>query len=211
LKPVLVLGAGGHAAVVIDTLRAQGMDIVGALDADEKLHGSENLEITVLGGDHLLSDWPPVDADLANGLGGANDVRPRTTIFVKHRDKGYRFASLLHPSAVIGAGCSLGEGVQIMAGAVLQPRSGLGENVIINTGASVDHDCVIGAHAHVAPGATLGGGVSVGTGALIGIGASILPGVKIGARAIVAAGATVIADVPDDATVVGTPAGELSP
>ncbi len=206
MKPVLVIGGGGHAAVVIDALRAQGMDIVGALDADEKLHGARNLDIRILGGDDLLADWPPEDVELANGLGGVNDLRPRTAIFMKHCETGYRFASVLHPSTVIGANCSLGK-AQIMAGAVLQPRSDIGENTVINTNASVDHDCAIGGHAHVAPGAMLGGGVSVGTEALIGIGASILPNVKIGAHAIVAAGATVVADVPDDTTVAARPPG----
>ncbi len=90
------------------------------------------------------------------------------------------FETVIHPSAVIAPEVHIDDGVQVMAGAIVQPGSWLGENVIINTGARVDHDCTIDAHAHVAPGVTLSGNVHVGNGAHIGAGATVIQGIKVG-------------------------------
>ena len=79
-----------------------------------------------------------------------------------------------HVSAAIASDATLGDGAQVMAGAVIQPAARIGRNVLVNTRAVVEHDCVVGDHAHVAPGAVLCGGVSIGESAHIGAGAVIL-------------------------------------
>jgi UDP-perosamine 4-acetyltransferase len=104
----------------------------------------------------------------------------------------------------------LGEGVQIMAGTVVQPGSKIGDNTILNTRSSVDHDCEIGAHVHIAPGVTLSGGVRVHDDAHIGAGAVLIQGVEVGASSLVAAGSVVIHAVPANTRVAGMPARKLN-
>lgn len=89
------------------------------------------------------------------------------------------YAQLIHKSAIVADGVTVGAGTVIMAGAIVQPGSRIGKHVIINTAATVDHDCIIGDYAHIAPGAHLCGGVVVGDGALVGVGVGIEPGVII--------------------------------
>jgi len=112
----------------------------------------------------------------------------------------------VHPSAVISKSASLGEGVTVMAGVLINANSQIGNNVIINTGAIVEHDCIVGDHIHVATGARLAGTVTVGTGSHIGAGAIVLEGRSIGSNSIVGAGAVVVRDVPDEVVVMGVPA-----
>ncbi|MBM3567058.1 MAG: sugar acetyltransferase, partial [Alphaproteobacteria bacterium] len=146
---------------------------------------------------------------LVNGLGSTETTAARRALYETFVKRGYRFAAVIDPLALITGPVEIGDGGQILAGAVLQPGAVIGANVIINTRASIDHDCIVGAHAHIAPGATLSGGVWVGDGAHIGTGASVIQNIRVGVNGIVGAGAAIIADVPDDATVVGVPARVL--
>ncbi|MCC7015876.1 MAG: acetyltransferase [Rhodospirillales bacterium] len=205
-KPVIVLGAGGHAKVLIAALGRLNARILGATDADAAKRSENVLGVPVLGGDEALSHHDPAAVLLVNGLGTAGQTGARRAICERFAGLGFRFAAVVDPWALLSDPVEIGEGAQVLAGAVVQPGARLGANCIVNTRASVDHDCVIGAHAHIAPGATLSGGVRVGEGAHVGTGASVIHAVRVGAGSVVGAGAAVIADVPDGATVAGVPA-----
>jgi len=204
--PLIILGAGGHAKVLIDALLASSAVIAGIVDPDPALVGTKVLGIPVLGGDDIVNEYPSSEIRLVNGLGSVGHPLRRKQLFDQFKQMGYTFATVVHPSAVIARDVVLGEGVQVMAGAIIQPGCRIGSNVIINTKASIDHDSIIGDHAHIAPGVTLSGTVMVGSTSHIGTGATIIQGISIGTVCLVAAGAVVISDVPDGRTVVGVPA-----
>jgi UDP-perosamine 4-acetyltransferase len=199
--PVIVLGAGGHAAVLIDALQRAGRAILGCVDPRRDSASAGPLGAPVLGSDDAIARYRADEIELVNGI-GATDCRSAPGGWRRHevdrrwRQRGYSFARVVHPSATIGNGCDIGDGIQIMAGVVVQTGTRLGAGCIVNTGARIDHDCTIGALAHIAPGAVLCGGVTVGDGAFVGAGATIVPGVAVGADARVGAGMVVIADVP---------------
>lgn len=205
-EPVLILGGGGHAKVLVEALLANHALIAGIVDADPGLRGKTVLGVPVLGGDELVGDYPPASLQLVNGIGSVGLPATRRAVYQRFAAQGYRFAVVLHPAAVVASDVELAEGAQIMAGAVIQPGCRIGRNVIINTRASVDHDCVIGDHVHIAPGCTLSGAVTVGAGCHIGTGATVIQGVKIGAGSVVGAGAVVTRDIEAGVTVVGVPA-----
>jgi UDP-perosamine 4-acetyltransferase len=160
----------------------------------------------VLGGDDVVSEFPPSEIQLVNGLGSVGLPVKRQQIFERFKGMGYRFATVIHPSAVLSSDVELGEGAQVIAGVVIQPGSRIGINSIINTSASVDHDCIIADHVHIAPGVTLSGGVKVGECSHIGTGATLIQGISIGSACLVAAGAVVTKDIADGAMVRGVPA-----
>ena len=204
--PVIVLGAGGHAKVLIDTLLALSVELIGIVDSASAPKQGSVLGIPIIGNDEMVLNYPTDEVRLVNGLGSVTSTADRKRLFVDFKSKGYGFAGINHPSAVIAREVSLAEGVQVMAGAVIQPGCALGENTIVNTGASVDHDCSIGAHVHLAPGTTLSGGVEVGSETHIGTGATVIQGIRLGEGSLIAAGALVTEDVPDNVTVMGIPA-----
>jgi sugar O-acyltransferase (sialic acid O-acetyltransferase NeuD family) len=198
MKYVYVLGAGGHAKVVIATAEAAGWHVAGVLDDDLGRRGE-----LVLG---YMIDAPIArkveDPDATCVLAiGSNAVRGAFASIAR-----CKFATLVHPTACVHASARLGVGTVVFAGAVIQPDVRVGTHGIVNTAASIDHDAVLGNAVHVAPGARLAGGVYVGDEVLLGIGSVVLPSVRIGAGAIVGAGAVVVGDVPDSAVVVGVPA-----
>jgi sugar O-acyltransferase (sialic acid O-acetyltransferase NeuD family) len=195
-RDVILLGAGGHAKVLLDTLRLTGVQVRGVVDP--ALAGTSKLwrGITVIGNDDDLLKLKPDQVVLINGTGSLPSSSLRQRLFHRFTKSGFQFMNVIHPSALIGAGVVLGEGVQIMAGAIIQADTTIGNNSIINTGALVDHDCAIGCDVHLAPGVVVSGGVCIGEGAHIGTGSSIIQGVSIGAGAIVGAGTVVVKDVP---------------
>lgn len=207
--PVIILGAGGHARVLIDILLKNKATIIGATDVNPKMSGVSQWGVPIIGDDSVLKDYPPGSVQLINALGLAITTQNRRQLFEKYKEIGYSFASVMHPSAIVGREVVLGEGVQIMAGAVIQPGAHIGHNSIVNTKASVDHDCQIGNHVHLAPGVTLSGGVRIGNGTHVGTGATVIQNIEIGSSALVGAGAVIVRMVKDGAKVLGVPAREV--
>lgn len=191
-----VLGGGGHAKVVIDALTASGASLAGLIDPRLEI-GTLMLGVPVIGGDEWMQKLDPQSVQLANGVGATVKSRVNRKLFDLWSAQGFSFATVVHPSAVVGAEVDLAPGCQIMAGAILQPHAKIGVGTVINTSVSIDHDCVVGAHCFVAPSVTLCGGASIGEGVFVGAGATLLPGVKVGNNALIAAGAVVDTDVAD--------------
>ncbi len=204
---MIVIGGGGHAKVLVSTLLLCRRSILGFVDLNPT--APPLLGIRCLGSDAAVLHQAPGDVRLVNGVGSAGSTASHQDIYDRFTHEGYCFATVIHPSAIVAAEVQIEDGVQIMAGAILQPGSSVASNAIVNTGAIIDHDCVVGAHAHIAPGAVLSGGVRVDSGAHIGTGACIIQGVSIGAGSVVGAGAVVIRDVPQGDKVVGVPAASM--
>lgn len=202
--PVIVVGGGGHAKVLISALFLQKRAILGYVDLNREL--PPVLGVQNLGNDDTVFRHSPAEIELVNGIGSTGASNSRIAVFERFKGKGYTFAAVVHPFASVAPDVELEEGVQVMAGAVVQPGTRLGKNAIINTGACIDHDCFVESHVHIAPGATLSGNVRIGCGSHIGAGASIIQGVTVGSRSIVGAGAVVVKDVTREVIVVGVPA-----
>ena len=205
-RPIIVIGAGGHAKVVIDALLREGRDIIGITDADPARNGDKLLGVPIIGDDAMLDNYKSSAIDLALGIGSVQAKSPRQKIFADFKALRFDFATVIHPSAIIGHEVNIGEGAQILPGAIINSGTNIRIGSIVNTGACVDHDCDIGEFAHIAPGATLSGNIKIGDGAHVGTGASIIQGISVGAHALVAAGATVVRDVNDNERVAGVPA-----
>ena len=195
--PLVIIGAGGHARVLIDALKLSEKSILGVVDSAYAAGSAGPFGLTVLGGDEAVDRFRSNEVLLINGVGTTKTTTKRDEVYRRFLAKGFHFATVVHPSAVISSSANLGEGAQVMAGCVIQTGARIGANSIINTRASVDHDCRIGETVHIAPGATLSGSVTVGDGVHIGTGAVIIQGISIGRHCLVAAGAVVYRDLPD--------------
>jgi sugar O-acyltransferase (sialic acid O-acetyltransferase NeuD family) len=207
---VIVVGAGGHAAVVADALLACGQAVIGFTDNDADRHGRRLCDLEVLGSDdEILARHSPQRLRLANGIGGTRGLALRARVQRGLEAQGWQFVTVQHPSAVVSQFSRLGQGVQLLARSVVQPGAVVGDGSIINTGAVVEHDCVIGDYVHVAPGALLCGTVKVGARCHIGAGAVVRQSVGLGPETIVGAGAVVITDFEGGGTLVGAPARKV--
>lgn len=199
MDKLIIIGGGGHARVLADILDEMGScDVIGFTDVMFR----EVPGVEYIGDDREVEKYTTDKVQLVNGVGSVRRPQHRQEVYEKFRSGGYRFFSVIHPRADMSSRISLGEGVQIMRGVVINPGTTIEENVIINTSASVDHDCVIGAHCHIAPGVILCGEVKIGWGCHIGTGVKIIQGITIGDNVLIGAGETVKEDLSSGTTFV---------
>lgn len=193
-KKIKIIGAGGHAKVVIEVAEMLGYEITGVYD--QNILVKEILKYPVF---HDFSNIGKQE-QLFFALG--------SNLNRKKNAENYNSESfnLIHPSAIVSKNIELGSGNVFMAGVVINSSSKIGDHCIINTSASVDHDCEIGDYVHISPQAALAGNVKILEGAQIGIGACVKQDITIGKWSVIGAGAVVIKDVPDNVIVAGNPA-----
>ncbi|MFC0524554.1 acetyltransferase [Pontibacillus salicampi] len=200
---MVLVGAGGHAKVVLDVLsQLNDISVIGILDKYET--GKVLGEWEIIGNDELLSDL------YTNGLRkvfiSIGDNAVRSKLYTYCVSLGYTSIPVISRRASVSKWSSIDQGAIIMGGAIIQPNVQIGENSIINTGAVIDHDSFVGSHCHIAPGVHMAGNVTVGKESFIGIGSSVKDGVKIGAGCVLGAGSIVVSNIPDYSLAYGSPA-----
>jgi UDP-perosamine 4-acetyltransferase len=202
---VVVIGAGGHAKVCIELLRAMNLEVSwcigGAADPETCLG------VPVLPGDAHLERLAREGHRKAFVAVGSNALRQR--LGASARSLGFELVNAISPRAIVSPTARLGQGIAIMAGAIINADTSIADLAIINTSASVDHDGSIGEAAHIAPHCGLAGNVNVGARAFLGVGCKVIPGISIGADVLAGAGSVIVSNVPQSARIAGVPAKPL--
>jgi len=199
---IIVIGAGGHAKVVIELLQANGYSIdfcIGAAESPEFC-----LNIPVLKGDeHLNILW---QQGYKHAFVAIGDNGCRQKLAEQAYQAGYQLVNAISLNAIVSPSAKLGVGIAIMPGVVINAECTIGDLVIINTGATIDHDGFIGKGAHIGPQCGLAGNVTVGEKTFLGVGCTVIPGIQIGSEAIVGAGSVIISNILPQVVAVGVPA-----
>ena len=196
-KKVCIIGAGGHAKVVIEIAEMLGYEIEAIYDQNADVKNVLNYPVS-----HHFENLK-FQKNVILALGSNQNRKLNYELFSTAQ------FSLIHPSVVLSRSVEVGFGTVMMAGAIVNSSTKIGKHCIVNTSASIDHDCVIEDFVHISPKAALAGNVTVRQGAQVGIGACVKQNVTIGRWAVIGAGAVVIKDVPDNAIMVGNPAKYL--
>ncbi len=202
-KRFFLLGAGGHASVLADILKQNKLIISGLFCPDIDFARAVLFGIPIFENEDEIFEYQCNTVSIINGVGSLPGSNLRTKLFNKFTEQGYSFQQVISKHSFISDFATLGQGVQVMPGAIIQPGAVIGDNTIINTGAIIEHDCIIGKHNHVAPGTTLSGQVSTGDNVHIGSGATVIQGVSIGNEVVIAAGAIITKYVESGKTVFG--------
>jgi len=200
-RPIIIIGTGGHAKVVLDLLRLIRKDIIGVVDPNKK-KGEKWLGVNILGNDREVFKYDKDSIYLVNGVGYVPNMNLRHTLDADFRRYGYDFLTIVHPKSIVSECIELGEGVQIMAGSIIQSDVMLGKSTIINTGSVIEHGCIIGDNVHVSPGTIVCGSVEIGNNTFIGANSTIIQNVKIGKNCIVGAGSVIYKSIDDDKKIV---------
>jgi UDP-perosamine 4-acetyltransferase len=201
---VFLFGAGGHAKVVIDVLRRQGAHVVACLEREPHTDAVDGVPVLI-----ESTGLPQLRADgHRSAFVAIGDNQLRRRIATRARDDGLELINAISPLAIVAPDVTLGTGILIVHGAIVNAGSSIGDDTIINTGATIDHDARIGVGVHVAPGSHLAGNVTVGSMVMLGIGTAVIPGITIGDEAVIGAGSVVIRDITTAARAWGNPARE---
>ena len=192
MKPLILVGCGGHARSLIDLIETQGeWQIHGLVGLAEQV-GSTVLGYPVLGTDEDLPTLRSICPAALLAVGQLPDPAPRQRM-ASHLDQlGFTSPVLISPHAVVSRHASLGEGSVVGHGAIVNAGATVGTHCIINTGALIEHDAQVGDHCHVSTGALVNGGVHLGNGCFIGSGAMLREGLQLPAGTVISAGKRVM-------------------
>jgi acetyltransferase EpsM len=214
-RPLVVVGGGEHARVVIEAARTrpEAWQVLGIVDPGPATRTRQLVGVEHLGDDgDLVSRLDRMDDELRPwcilGFVGSDGARARNRA-VERLGPTVRWATVVHERAWVSPSAQLGEGSVILAGAIVNAGAVTGRHAIVNSAAVLEHDVVLGDHVHVGPRAVLGGGSRVGSGAVLGLGSLVRDHVEVGPEATVGMGAVVVADVAAGSVVAGSPARPL--
>lgn len=210
-KRLLIVGAGGFGREVL----AWAEDVANAadrppwsdvafLDGDPNALDGYRVDNQIVGDPDTHA--PSGDEVFACAIG---DPAAKLRVCRSLRDRGARFTTLVHPTAMVGPRCRLGEGVVLCPQATLTVDVTLGDFVALNARAGVGHDAVLGDGCTVSAYCDITGRCRLGEGVFLGSHAAMLPGSTAGEYARVAAGSVVYRRVAPHATVSGAPAKRL--
>ncbi len=197
---LIIIGGGGHAKVIADIASLNGYKILGFLDDSPNI--TKLLDFDKLG---KIED-APLYADKAQFIIAIGNNAVRKEIAEKYN---LNFATLVHPSAIIGSQVEIGKGTVVMPAVVINSSSKIGEHCIINSASVIEHDNIIGDFTHISPNATLCGTVKIGDGCHIGAGATIINNLTVCNNCIIGAGAVVTKNIEKSGTYVGVPAKSI--
>jgi sugar O-acyltransferase (sialic acid O-acetyltransferase NeuD family) len=214
LAPLVIVGAGGFAretVSVVDAIntREPQYDFVGFLDDDEALWGERRSGRTILGPVEWLANRS--DVVVAVCVGSPTSIGSRAALVERLGLDAARYASLVHPAAVVGREVVIGAGTVIHAGCVMTAELSIGRHNALMPNVVLTHDDDVADHVTFGSGACLAGNVAVGDSAYIGSGALVREGLSIGSRALVGMGSVVTRDVPSTQVWSGVPARRMAP
>lgn len=200
-KRVIIIGSGGHATSVAETVTACGFELISFV--------SENSESEMLLDRPILNSIPPGHTAeggvFAIGIGD-NQTRERVMLTLLKEIDRQLFPFFIHPTASVSSFAEIGLGTVILQGAVVGSSATIGIGCLLNSSSVTEHECSVGDFASIAPNATLGGRATVGARSAISIGASVKHGITIGSDSVIGAQSYVNKNVPDGVVVYGIPA-----
>jgi sugar O-acyltransferase (sialic acid O-acetyltransferase NeuD family) len=203
---LVIVGAGGFARETASALRSiPGWRLRGFLDDDPAKHGTVHCGAPVLGGVSMLDDLPET-VSVVVCVGSPRDFRVRERLVRRLDLPGQRYATVVHPTAQVGAGCLIGPGSVVLAHTVLTADVTVGAHVAVMPQVVLTHDDIVEDYVTIASGVRLGGTTRVGRGAYLGAGSLVREGTSVGAWSLVGMGSVVLDDVPSGEVWVGNPA-----
>ena len=192
MKPLLLLGCGGHARSLIDLIEAEGQWCIHGLVGLPEQVGANVPGYPVVGADEDLPNLRGTCTSAVLAIGQLPDPAPRKLLATLLEKLNFHCPVLISPHAVVGRHALLGAGTVVGHGAIVDAGAVVGSHCIPNTRALIEHDAQLGDHCHVSTGALVNGGVQLGSGCFIGSGAMLRDRLQLPAGTVISAGKRVM-------------------
>ena len=213
-KDLLLVGAGGfarEAASAVLAVNATGpvWNLLGFLDDSPGLQGTRVSGVPVVGPIDAVADHP--DAAVVLCTGRPDNYVSRRKIARRLGLPDDRYATIIHPTSTVGAGCTVGPGSVLLAHVDLTADVSIGRHVAVMPQVVLTHNSAVEDFATLGAGVRVGGGATVGSGAYVGSGACLRERITVGQLAMVGMGSLVTGDVPAERLWFGAPARDRGP
>lgn len=204
MKPLILIGGGGHCKSVIEAAESARYDILGVLDMPEDI-GKEILSTKVIGTDDDIPAY--VDkAEFVITVGFIKNPATRIRLYNRVKEAGGKLATIIASTAYVSKYSTIGEGTVVMHHAFVNAGAKVGNNAILNTFTNVEHDAVIGDQCHISTGTMINGDCKVGANCFIGSQSVLANGIIVGDDIVVGAGSLVRKSISEKGIYSGNPA-----
>jgi len=193
-KPILLLGAGGHARACIDVIEQNGFYEVAGLVGLAEEAGTNILGYSVIGVDNNIPELLKEFTNVLIAIGQIKTHVQRERLFNTVMQNGGNLQSVISPSAYVSKHAKIGDGTIVMHGAIVNAGASVGKNCILNSQSLIEHDSVIADHCHIATSATINSGVTISSGTFIGSNCSVRQRTNIGEHCVIGMGQNVLSD-----------------
>lgn len=206
MDKVIIIGASGHAKVIIEMIELnKKYEVLGFIDT-YKTKGDKVLGYDILGKETVLKELAADGYKKGIICIGDNWIRSVMRDKIIELVPDFEFITVIHPFAIISPYSHIGKGTVVLASGTVNADARVGDFCIINTNANFGHDSVMEDFSSLAPGVTTGGAVYVGEYSAISIGVTIIQNLSIGKHSVVGAGAVVTSNIDDFVIAYGVPA-----
>ncbi len=204
MKPLILIGGGGHCKSVIDVAESVGYTILGILDRPEEV-GKKVLGYEVIGTDDEMAEYTD-QAEFIVTVGQIKSPDLRIKLHKMIDQIGGRLATIVAPTSHVSKYSQIGAGTVVMHQAVVNADANIGKGCIINTFANIEHGVVIGDYCHVSTGVMVNGGCVIGDRCFMGSQSVLSNGITLGDDIIISAGSFVSKSIFEKGVYMGNPA-----
>lgn len=205
MKPIILVGGGGHCISCIDVIEQTGLyQIIGILDIPEKL-GEKVLNYPVIGTDNELERFLPDCTDYLITVGQIKSSALREKLFQKIKMAGGNLPVIISPIAHVSRYANIDEGTIVMHQALINAGASVGKGCIINTKALIEHEAVIGSFCHISTAAIVNGQVNIGDCCFVGSNTVIANNTTVVADTVISAGSQVLKNIELPGTYISQP------
>lgn len=197
---LVLIGAGGYAKSVLDSIDYNSYELIGFVD--ERLDKKEHLGFPILAHDlNEIKNKEKYYYFIAIG-----DNAKRKKWFDRLEKNSLEIINVIDKSAIVSKMATIGKGCFVGKMAIVNSCATIGDNTVINTKSLVEHGCTVGKHANISTNTTINGDVKVGEGTVLYSGVTVIGQRSVGDWSIVGAGAVVTNNIPSNVVAVGVPA-----
>lgn len=177
MRPLVLVGGGGHCKSVIEAALSAGFTIKGILDLPSCI-GHKVLGHEVIGSDEDIPLYVE-ECDFMVTLGFIKDPAFRIQLHQKIEEAGAHLATVIASTAHVSRFAQIGGGSVVLHQACVNAGVRIGRGCIINTMANIEHDVVIGDYCHISTGAMVNGDCKVGEATFLGSQSTMVNGTSI--------------------------------
>ena len=213
LKKILLYGCSGNAFEALSIIRDNNINeskwkVVGLLDDNILKHGKKYYGVPVLGGKREIYSRP--DCEILVVWGSPSSYLNKKKVIEELQIPKERFATIIHPSVVLGDCVSVGFNTLLMPGVVCTTSIQISDHVVILPNTVISHDSIIGSYSCIGSNVSISGTVNIQEQVYIGSGTRIINNIEIGKRSLIGLGSVVISSCDSDSVYVGNPARKIS-
>lgn len=207
MKPIILVGGGGHCRSVIEAVESYGGIINGIIDKPEASRNTV-LGYPIIGNDNDIPKFIN-DNEFIITIGSIKSLRKRIRLHNIIKNYGGKFATVIASTAYVSPRAEIGAGTVVLHHATVNTNTKIGIGCIINTASNIEHDVILNNFVNISPGAMINGGCIIGEGTFIGSGAIVNNGVQITSDLVIGSGTVVCKDLHEKGVYCGVPSKRI--